>query len=65
MTIQGLLPYYYEHLHPGRAVELNRCVYNNMADNPTTEEAIHDVAQGSCRTNEKVRTFVLLVENDG
>ena len=54
MTIQGLLPYYFEHLHPGRAVELHRCVYNNMAANPTTEEAINGVAQGLCRTNEKV-----------
>jgi hypothetical protein len=34
MTIQGLLPYFYEHLHPEHAVELNRCVYNNMSDNP-------------------------------
>ncbi len=55
MTIQGLLPWYYEHLHPGRAVELNRCLYNNMADNPTTEPAIHDVPQGLCRTNQEVR----------
>jgi hypothetical protein len=55
MTIQGLLPLYYEYLHPGRAVELNRCTYNNMADNPTTEKAINDVAQGRCRTNEEVR----------
>ena len=59
MTIQGLLPYYYEHLHPGRAVELNRCVYNNMADNPTTKEAVNDVAQGPCRTNEKVSSLFL------
>jgi hypothetical protein len=34
MTIQGLLPYYYLVLHPGRAVELNRCIYDNMASNP-------------------------------
>lgn len=55
MTIQGLLPWYYEYLHPNQAVELNRCVYNNMADNPTTDEAIQDVAQGRCRTNQEVR----------
>merc|ERR1711862_632920 len=32
--IQGLLPYFYDHLHPNTAVELNRCVYNTMVDNP-------------------------------
>lgn len=55
MTIQGLLPWYYEYLHPGRAVELNRCVYNNMADNPTMKEAVNDITQGRCRTNQEVR----------
>ena len=54
MTIQGLLPWYYQYLHPNHSVELNRCVYNNMADNPTTEDAINDVAQGRCRTDEEV-----------
>jgi hypothetical protein len=54
MTIQGLLPWYYEYLHPGMAVELNRCVYNNMADNPTTELTVNDIPQGRCRTNEEV-----------
>ena len=33
-TIQGLASMYYGHLHPERAVELNRCLYNNMADSP-------------------------------
>ena len=32
--IQGLLGFYYGHLHPDAAVELNRCQFNNMADNP-------------------------------
>jgi len=32
--IQGLLPYYYDHLHNGTAVELNRCYYNTMVDHP-------------------------------
>jgi hypothetical protein len=56
MTIQGLIPYYYEHLYHNTAggVELNRCVYNNMADNPTTEKTIKDVPQGKCRTAQKV-----------
>ena len=34
MTIQGLLPWYFEYLHPGKSVELNRCKYNNMSDKP-------------------------------
>ena len=55
MTIQGLLPWYYEEVHPGMAVELNRCVYNNMADNPTTEKSLKNgTLQGRCRTNEEV-----------
>eukprot|EP00547_Thalassionema_nitzschioides_P005582 CAMPEP_0194208688 /NCGR_PEP_ID=MMETSP0156-20130528/7074_1 /TAXON_ID=33649 /ORGANISM="Thalassionema nitzschioides, Strain L26-B" /LENGTH=397 /DNA_ID=CAMNT_0038935711 /DNA_START=27 /DNA_END=1220 /DNA_ORIENTATION=+ len=33
-TIQGLAAYFYGHLHPERAVELNRCIYNNMVDSP-------------------------------
>jgi hypothetical protein len=34
-TIQGLTSYYYGHVgNFSRAVELNRCYYNNMADNP-------------------------------
>lgn len=34
MTFQGIIPYYYDVLHPNEAVELNRCVYNQMCDNP-------------------------------
>mmetsp|Transcript_8689 Transcript_8689/g.12825 ORF Transcript_8689/g.12825 Transcript_8689/m.12825 type:complete len:481 (+) Transcript_8689:110-1552(+) len=34
MTFQGLVPYFYDHQHPGTGVELNRCIYNSMADNP-------------------------------
>lgn len=49
MTIQGLLPYYYEHLHPGHAVELNRCVYNNMSDNPMLERKN---GEKRCRTDQ-------------
>ena len=36
--IQGIASYFYDHLHPGTAVELNRCVYNSMADNPRSSE---------------------------
>ncbi len=33
-TIQGIVPYYYNILHQGKALELNRCQYNCMVDNP-------------------------------
>lgn len=33
-NIQGLAAMYYSHLYPNRAVELNRCIYNNMVDSP-------------------------------
>jgi hypothetical protein len=56
MTIQGLLPWYYEYLHPNRALELNRCVYNNIADNPTNERTKNDIPQGKCQTNQEVCT---------
>ena len=32
--IQGIASYYYDHFHPNTAIELNRCVYNSMADDP-------------------------------
>lgn len=33
-TIQGIVPYFYYSVHPGEALEMNRCEYNFMADNP-------------------------------
>ena len=33
-TIQGLASYFYGHLEPNRSVELNRCYYNTMVDDP-------------------------------
>jgi hypothetical protein len=33
-TIQGIFPYFYHSIHPGDAMELNRCVHNCMVDNP-------------------------------
>jgi hypothetical protein len=50
MTIQGLLPYFYDCLHPGYAVELNRCVYNNMNDNPMLERKN---GEKGCRTDQQ------------
>jgi hypothetical protein len=33
-TIQGIVPYFYHSVHPDRGLEVNRCVYNCMVDNP-------------------------------
>jgi hypothetical protein len=33
-TIQGIVPYFYHVVHPGDGMEVNRCVYNCMVDNP-------------------------------
>jgi hypothetical protein len=52
MTFQGIIPYYYNVLHPGQAVELNPCVYNQMAINPRTGKTINDVVSGDCRTGQ-------------
>lgn len=49
MTFQGIIPYYYDHFHPGTAVELNRCIYNQMADNPRDKRTVNDVVSGNCR----------------
>ena len=37
--IQGLVGWFYGHQHPGQAVELDRCLFNNMADDPWDEES--------------------------
>jgi hypothetical protein len=34
LSQQGLCSYFFEALHPGTAVELNRCIYNSMNDDP-------------------------------
>jgi len=36
--IQGLCSYFYDGLHPGTAVELDRCIYNSMVDSPYGEK---------------------------
>lgn len=33
-TIQGIVPYFYHSIHPDRGLEVNRCIYNCMVDNP-------------------------------
>lgn len=49
MTFQGIVPYFYDELHPGTGVELDRCVYNQMCDNPRDEKTVNDVVHGKCR----------------
>jgi hypothetical protein len=49
MTFQGLIPYYYDALHPGTAIELNRCIYNQMADNPRDQRTVNNIVHGKCR----------------
>jgi hypothetical protein len=49
MTFQGIIPYYYDEIHPGTAVELNRCIYNQMADNPRDKHTVNEVVTGKCR----------------
>ena len=49
MTFQGIIPYFYDHLHPGTGIELNHCVYNNMADNPRDQPTVNDKVSGHCR----------------
>ena len=40
--IQGLVAYFYGHLHPRTSVELNRCKYNNMVDSPERNDLWND-----------------------
>lgn len=53
MTIQGLLPYYYDVLHPEAFVELNHCEFNQMCINPRDKPTVNDVVNGRCRTGEE------------
>eukprot|EP00980_Cylindrotheca_fusiformis_P003981 scaffold874_cov126-Cylindrotheca_fusiformis.AAC.14 len=53
MTFQGLIPYFYDVLHQNEAIELSRCIYNQMADNPKDQRTVNDIPQGRCKTNEE------------
>lgn len=46
--IQGICSYFYDHRHPGTAVELNRCVYNVMVDSPVVSDKMSKY-YGRCR----------------
>jgi hypothetical protein len=52
MTFQGIVPYYYDVLHPKQSVELNRCVYNQMCDNPRDKPTVRDIVNGECMTGQ-------------
>jgi len=52
MTFQGIVPYYYDFLHPGEGVELDRCTVNQMADNPRNKRTVNDIVNGDCMTGE-------------
>jgi len=53
MTIQGVIPYYYDVLRPNQTVELNRCIYNQMCDNPRDLPTVNNVVNGKCKTRER------------
>ena len=50
MTFQGIIPYYYDVLHPSDAVEVNHCVFNQMAINPRNKRTVNDIVHGKCMT---------------
>ncbi len=49
MTFQGIIPYFYDIIQPNTSLELNRCVYNTMADNPRDQRTVNNVVSGKCR----------------
>jgi len=48
MTFQGIIPYFYDFIQTGTSVELNRCIYNNMCDNPRDKRTVNDIVSGNC-----------------
>ncbi len=50
MTIQGLLPYFYDHVQTKQtSLELSRCYFNNMSDNPRENPTVNNVVSGNCK----------------
>jgi len=47
------MPYYYLILHPGHAVELNRCVHDNMCSNPKETDIRKGETEPLCYTGER------------
>lgn len=50
MTIQGLLPYFFDRLRPTAGAAVSNCVYNNMASNP---RSVGGFGKGDCRDGTK------------
>uniref|UniRef100_A0A7S3NFL9 Uncharacterized protein n=1 Tax=Aureoumbra lagunensis TaxID=44058 RepID=A0A7S3NFL9_9STRA len=50
MTIQGLVPYFFEKLRPGSGFAVDECIYNNMATNP---RSVGGFDKGECRDGTK------------
>eukprot|EP00978_Attheya_sp_CCMP212_P008839 scaffold20780_cov53-Attheya_sp.AAC.6 len=48
--IQGICAYMFGEKYPNKSVELNRCVYNNMADDPRMDEADPNTGLRQCKT---------------
>ena len=53
MTFQGIIPYFYDIIQPNTSLELNRCLYNAMADNPRDKRTVNNVVNGNCRDGRK------------
>lgn len=56
-TIQGILPYFYFARHPGKALELNRCEYNCMVDNPYMKDTTNCLDRKPTCQDCRVQTF--------
>lgn len=59
MTIQGLMAYYYSTVNKGGGKALNRCIYNNMVDNPRD---VGGFGRGNCRDGNKTCEDCRLVD---
>ena len=44
------MPYFYDHLHPNTSLEINRCIYNSMVDNPYLKNNSAETTE--CKTKE-------------
>lgn len=53
MTFQGLMPLYFQILHPDTAVELNWCVWDNMASPSRDGKLVDGKPSGDCFTRQK------------
>lgn len=55
MTIQGLLPFYFDIIRRGKGVvDLNRCIYNQMSDAPRAKSLKDPSTPGKCFSGEDI-----------